>query len=672
MEITEMDSTKSLRRRQRMAPRLVTLPLRFFLFICAALAPWPSAAQPGGSDVFSSQGDYDRFAVGGAHRWYDNHSTDFKQKSSHCLAILDEAKAFQDKALALYEEAKRPGNSRRQTELVRQANEQIKLRGQKLKAFTDCVNQATRRPMLEARVQQNEPPSDQPSDEDPNIPSKTTPDGPTRRNEPSPDRGPDGPNPSLPQPAGPSTAPTGKKEPTPKPPSSSPTDSGGKNKVLSGGAQKGGKPGGDDDEGPPKKHPPLDGKTEKGGPGSNGSPPVTPPVNPPPFETAIKKICNLRELAALVDERYKSGNPVAVYQVTNRGPRTYLILLAGTELMEVFQANNAIEALRAYVEGLLPNPDSPYMKQILRVLNALPADSNLIIAGHSQGGMQGLNALRFLNRNPHTSGFFIDQVVTFGAPISQTDQLNPNAIIAGQNVPRFTFVEVTGDPIPQASLIPHQALQIAGVGRDMASWVPNHLHYKDSRELAGFDVLGIAGGKACLYLDVESFASYGAQAFPFQLPPRQAALPQRPPCQSKPTVQPTVRFEHDWYTATWGRDKTAKDFTRFQPSGDGVIVTDIFRERQPKGCAGVMLADALRGAGIKKPKWIRIADIKEEQPTLMELKEGLPVPQTVLGHVAVEAARELGGTVVASDHGIYKKYSFDDGKPWIELRLSYP
>jgi hypothetical protein len=90
--------------------------------------------------VFSSSGQYDRFAVGGAHRWYDNHSTEVKEKSDHCLSILDEAKVYQDKALALYEEAKRPGNSRRQSELVRQANEQIRLRGEKLRALKDCVN----------------------------------------------------------------------------------------------------------------------------------------------------------------------------------------------------------------------------------------------------------------------------------------------------------------------------------------------------------------------------------------------------------------------------------------------------------------------------------------------------------------------------------------------------
>ena len=70
------------------------------------LPPLLSHSQPRGSDVVSTSGEYDKLAVGTAHRWYDNHSTEFKHKSSHCLSILDEAKAFQDKALALYEEAK--------------------------------------------------------------------------------------------------------------------------------------------------------------------------------------------------------------------------------------------------------------------------------------------------------------------------------------------------------------------------------------------------------------------------------------------------------------------------------------------------------------------------------------------------------------------------------------
>lgn len=139
----------------------------------------PGLAQPQGSDVFSSSGQYDRFAGGGAHRWYDNHSPDVKQKSSHCLSILDEAKTYQDKALALYDEAKRPGNSGHQTALVKQANEQIRLRGEKLRAFTDCVNQA---------VRQNAPLADQFASSSDGTPIDQVQTQPTPRPFPVPDK----------------------------------------------------------------------------------------------------------------------------------------------------------------------------------------------------------------------------------------------------------------------------------------------------------------------------------------------------------------------------------------------------------------------------------------------------------------------------------------------------
>ncbi len=146
--------------------------LAWTALVWGVLAVWPASAQPQGSDVFSSSGEYDQFAVGGAHRWYDHHSDEFKQNGSHCLPLLDEAKVYQDKALALYEEARRPGNSRRQSELVKQANEQIRLRGEKLRAFTDCVTQANRRPMLQGKVEKNEGPQAQPPEEDKKAPPK--------------------------------------------------------------------------------------------------------------------------------------------------------------------------------------------------------------------------------------------------------------------------------------------------------------------------------------------------------------------------------------------------------------------------------------------------------------------------------------------------------------------
>lgn len=136
--------------------------------------PSPSQAQPA-SDVFSSSGEYDRFAVGGAHRWFDNHTADFKEKGQHCLTILDQAKVDQDEALALYEQARQPGVGNA-TELVRQANHKIQMRGEKLRAFTDCVNQSNRRPMLQGRVEHNEPlPAQQPDDDTKRVPAPRKP-----------------------------------------------------------------------------------------------------------------------------------------------------------------------------------------------------------------------------------------------------------------------------------------------------------------------------------------------------------------------------------------------------------------------------------------------------------------------------------------------------------------
>lgn len=200
--------------------RLRSLPAATCLLVLSqVLHPSPAAGQPPG-DVFSSQGEYDNFAVGGAHRWHDNHSPEFREKSSHCLPILDEAKAYQDKALELFDEAKQPGNSRRQTELVKQGNEQIKLRGERLRAFTDCVNQATRGPMLQGKVEQNEGPATQPPEEDKKAPPKkpATKTPPPKKIPPPSDPGPEPPVP-LPAPLPPGSS-------NKKPPPGSTSDQG--------------------------------------------------------------------------------------------------------------------------------------------------------------------------------------------------------------------------------------------------------------------------------------------------------------------------------------------------------------------------------------------------------------------------------------------------------------
>lgn len=117
-----------------------------FLVARTAFAPCSSHAQSVGSDLVNTSGDYGRFEVGNAHRWYDGHSTNAKRHSTHCLSILDEAKAIEETALALDEQARQPGlDSRRATALRKQANAQFALRSKKVRAFIDCFNQANRR-----------------------------------------------------------------------------------------------------------------------------------------------------------------------------------------------------------------------------------------------------------------------------------------------------------------------------------------------------------------------------------------------------------------------------------------------------------------------------------------------------------------------------------------------
>lgn len=113
--------------------------------LCWLLIAQPVQANPQGSDQFSTSGGYDRFAVGNAHRWYDNHSTDAKEQSRHCASLLNEASAYQEKAFALYAQAKQPGLGHAQiTALRKQGMEQIRLREIKIRAFIDCVNHALR------------------------------------------------------------------------------------------------------------------------------------------------------------------------------------------------------------------------------------------------------------------------------------------------------------------------------------------------------------------------------------------------------------------------------------------------------------------------------------------------------------------------------------------------
>jgi hypothetical protein len=186
----------------------------------------------------------------------------------------------------------------------------------------------------------------------------------------------------------------------------------------------------------------------------------------------------------------------------------------------------------------------------------------------------------------------------------------------------------------QASTLMRQAPQVASLSRKVAGTADVN---KSSA------APGVVGTEACTSAAL-------AQA---------ATAPEAAPIRAAPQVRAT---DFGGYRATWTGDSRA--LAAFEPQGTGVYVSDIFRGARPKGSAGAMLADALRGAGIDRPSTIRITGIIHK-PTLAQLAVGAPAADTVLGRTLANAAREMGGTITGWATGVTRE------KPWIEATMAY-
>lgn len=80
------------------------------------------------------------FATCGQYRWFLKKSAEVRDNATCCIPLIRQAKVKEERALELYEEASRPGNSEEQGDLVREANRLIGKRGRLIRKFIDCVN----------------------------------------------------------------------------------------------------------------------------------------------------------------------------------------------------------------------------------------------------------------------------------------------------------------------------------------------------------------------------------------------------------------------------------------------------------------------------------------------------------------------------------------------------
>lgn len=190
-------------------------------------------------------------------------------------------------------------------------------------------------------------------------------------------------------------------------------------------------------------------------------PPKPPPR--PPLEAKVERICDMRKLAAYTFGGYYDARPVARLRITNgASPNTYLILMSGMQ-PRLAGSTNLADATTALfnIQGM----DS-YRLAVMDALEGVPPGSTLVLAGHSQGGMEAQNMVANLVER---WGYKVPQVITFGAPVSAWKQGGTS----------YLHLRERRDPVPamdQKYDLTSVKLFDAGPGVSTNPWDPNGAH----------------------------------------------------------------------------------------------------------------------------------------------------------------------------------------------------
>jgi hypothetical protein len=133
-----------------------------------------------------------------------------------------------------------------------------------------------------------------------------------------------------------------------------------------------------------------------------------------------------------------------------------------------------------------------------------------------------------------------------------------------------------------------------------------------------------------------------------------------------PLAIPVIVFEN-WgdVVARWPGDAGAEVRLQAKSNGD-LEVSDLFRGGQPPGSAPAMLAAAIVLADLSRPARLRLVNILARQPTLSQLRSGVPPEETILGRDLACAALILGGRVVAWSFDLSARHV------WLEGTIDYP
>lgn len=187
----------------------------------------------------------------------------------------------------------------------------------------------------------------------------------------------------------------------------------------------------------------------------------------------------------------------ATLQNSSSSKEVYLVTLSGTELVDGQSTGYLTDLLSGF------NLDNAYLRNVVKIISEnIPTNSNLVLAGHSLGGMI---AQQVAANDTIKSNYNVLNTITFGSPL----------LSAGSREGTVKRLGDTSDVIPYASgsLINNTVWAILGLNRENGGYGLDLLaahtqSYGRSDVWGKYDVLGYKNGKAKLILNLDSQTFY--------------------------------------------------------------------------------------------------------------------------------------------------------------------
>ena len=216
-------------------------------------------------------------------------------------------------------------------------------------------------------------------------------------------------------------------------------------------------------------------------------------------DSDLKTYTRADEIYTLVRDGYNGGvkGPISITRGTLKSglstKAVYLVTLSGTELV----LNQSTEVITDLLSGF--NLESAYYRNVVNVIRAnVPKNANLILAGHSLGGMI---AQQVAANSTIKSNYNVLNTVCFGSPL----------LAAGFREGTVRRLGDVSDPVPYLSgnLFVTPLRAILGLNREdghyyLAPITAHNQSYSRADLWGKYDVTGTKYGGAKLTLDLST------------------------------------------------------------------------------------------------------------------------------------------------------------------------